>query len=785
MTHDPTFRLGDAGTARTVGGPAPGTIIGDRFRIVSLLGRGGMGEVYLAEDLRLGQKVALKFLPEHARTAHELEALYREVRIGRQIAHPNVCRLYDLIEIGAQQFLSMEHIEGEDLQSLIDRVRRLPRERALAIAKDICAGLEAIHSAGVLHRDLKPGNILIDASGHAHITDFGIASRAGETSPDDAIAGTPAYMAPEAFRSAEATRPRDLYALGVVLYELFTGTMPMESAPEVTPPGHLVPDLDPVIDRVILQCLAADPARRPPSAAAVGAALPGADPLQIALAAGETPSRQMVAEAVSFRGLPAVSLAIVVAFAIVGFAAITAMSRQTMLHRRAGLLPRAELERRAMELIRRAAPGSALAYRASWFATDSSELRAIAEKDLDVSTLQTSPIRFALRVSPEPLVPLYRLRSDRPPQVSLDDPPHDLPGMATVVLDGNGQLRLFRAGRSAIEPAGLVEAAGLASPNATGDGLPVTIESDTGRDGAVSFSVAIGEREAEEPPSEIVAEVVQLLVIALVLIAAILLSRRNLRRGRGDRVGAFRFATTEFVLWVAAWIAGTAHRSTIVGHWWTAAEAASHALFWSGLMWVAYVALEPVVRRHWPQILAGWTRLFDGRWLDGLVGRDILAGVVGGIALAMFRHLMVLLPPLFGIAEPLPLPAAMSDLSGLGSALENLFFRAHTAMFNAVGSMITFLLLRLLVRRFAVATLLWIPLIVIINFGGRTDVVSILLLVLFVVTMLLLLNRYGLLTLAIALFVNFNLRGVLPQMSAAVIAGLLLYGAIATRKASR
>src|SRR5438270_1874884 len=134
----------------------PGTILAERYRIVGLLGRGGMGEVYRADDIKLGQPVALKFLPESlARDAEAREGFVAEVRIGRQVSHPSVCRLYDLIEIDSHLCLSMEYIDGEDLATLLKRIGRLPVDKAVELARDIAAGLAAAHDKGVIHRDLK------------------------------------------------------------------------------------------------------------------------------------------------------------------------------------------------------------------------------------------------------------------------------------------------------------------------------------------------------------------------------------------------------------------------------------------------------------------------------------------------------------------------------------------------------------------------------------------------------------------------------------------------------
>ncbi len=202
----------------------PGTMLAGRYRIVGLLGRGGMGEVYRAEDLKLGQPVALKFLSKEVTDhADRLARFHQEVRLARQVSHPNVCRVHDIAETGGQHFLSMEYIDGEDLASLLRRIGRLPSDKALELARQLCAGLAAAHDRKVLHRDLKPANVLIDGRGRAHLADFGLANLTDQRRETREVAGTPGYMAPEQLEGREVTTRTDVYALGLVLYEMFTG----------------------------------------------------------------------------------------------------------------------------------------------------------------------------------------------------------------------------------------------------------------------------------------------------------------------------------------------------------------------------------------------------------------------------------------------------------------------------------------------------------------------------------------------------------------------------------
>ena len=192
----------------------PGTVLTDRYRIVGMLGKGGMGEVYRADDLELGQSVALKFLPKMlADDPRSMERFRGEVRLARQVSHPNVCRVYDIGQIDGHSFLSMEYVDGENLAQLLRRIGRFPADRATELARQLCLGLHAAHEKEVLHRDLKPANIMIDGRGKLLITDFGLAEIAGDVRAGDIRSGTPAYMSPEQLAGREVTqRERHLFA---------------------------------------------------------------------------------------------------------------------------------------------------------------------------------------------------------------------------------------------------------------------------------------------------------------------------------------------------------------------------------------------------------------------------------------------------------------------------------------------------------------------------------------------------------------------------------------------
>ncbi|RPJ86112.1 MAG: serine/threonine protein kinase, partial [Acidobacteria bacterium] len=276
---------------RLFGPLEPGTVFAGRFRVISRLGAGGMGEVYRADDLRLAQPVALKFLsPDLAANERALKLFESEVRLSREVTHPNVCRVHDIGEAEGRHFLSMEFIDGEDLASLLKRIGRLPGEKALDVARQLCEGLGAAHDRGVLHRDLKPANVMLDGRGRVRITDFGLALLAGEASQSGEISGTPHYLAPELFASRKATTRSDLYALGLVLYEIFTGKRAFEGTTfadlrnkheRTFPPrpSTLVPDLDPRIEQTIESCIKKNPEQRPASVSEILACLPVGQPV--------------------------------------------------------------------------------------------------------------------------------------------------------------------------------------------------------------------------------------------------------------------------------------------------------------------------------------------------------------------------------------------------------------------------------------------------------------------------------------------------------------------------
>ncbi|HEY8431247.1 MAG TPA: protein kinase [Sandaracinaceae bacterium] len=263
---------------------APGQVFADRYEVQALLGRGGMGAVYRVHDRKLDEVVALKLLT--LATDRAVDRFLREVRLARRVTHPNVARTHDLGEHEGVHFLTMEYVRGKPLDRVLEEQERLDPARAAHVAEQIAAGLEAAHAAGVVHRDLKPANVLIGEDGRVVLTDFGIARATRvdtRTHDTGALIGTPHYMAPEQVLGKPVDARADIYALGLILYELLTGRLPFESdnplaaavmrlheAPADPRTYASVPD---PLAELALACIAREPEARPEDAGTVREAL--------------------------------------------------------------------------------------------------------------------------------------------------------------------------------------------------------------------------------------------------------------------------------------------------------------------------------------------------------------------------------------------------------------------------------------------------------------------------------------------------------------------------------
>ncbi len=279
---------GNAPAGKTIAAAAP---VLQRFDILGELGRGGMGIVYKGRDRETGETVALKVLkPELLENPTVLERFKNEMRLARKITHKNICRIHDFHRDDQVTYISMEYVEGESLRALLDRRKSLTVEEGLAIARQLCAGLGEAHAQGVVHRDLKPQNVMVDRSGKITIMDFGIARSvdSGNTPLTVGIIGTPAYMAPEQAEGKPVDHRTDIYAAGLLMYEIFTGVAAFSGETMVSvvmkqimeaprPPRELQPSLPPNLERAILGCLEKNPDRRFASIADLQAALSGGE----------------------------------------------------------------------------------------------------------------------------------------------------------------------------------------------------------------------------------------------------------------------------------------------------------------------------------------------------------------------------------------------------------------------------------------------------------------------------------------------------------------------------
>ncbi len=267
------------------GTPVPGALFAGRYQILSALGRGGTGSVFRARDHMLGDEVALKLLVG-PRSASHLEQFIREITAARKITHENVMRVYDLGLFGDSVFLTMELVTGGTLADwLAEHKGHPPLDRAIEIAVGLCCGLEAAHKKGVIHSDIKPANALITADGRALLADFGIAQLFQDPRiKKQQVTGTPLYMSPEQFHGEPLSVSSDIYSLGVLLYELFTGETPFAGGDLLqlayrharetpVPPTAKHPELPLAIDTIVLRALAKDPKDRYSSAAEVAEAL--------------------------------------------------------------------------------------------------------------------------------------------------------------------------------------------------------------------------------------------------------------------------------------------------------------------------------------------------------------------------------------------------------------------------------------------------------------------------------------------------------------------------------
>jgi serine/threonine-protein kinase len=794
----------------------PGMILADRYRIIALLGRGGMGEVYRADDLKLSQAVALKFLPDHLTTdGAALARFHREVRIARQVSHHNVCRVYDIGEIGGRHFLSMEFVKGEELSSLLRRIGRLPSDKANEISRQLCAGLAAAHNQGVLHRDLKPANVMIDENGNVRLTDFGIAGLVEEIRNEDIRAGTPAYMSPEQLSGGELTVRSDIYSLGLVIYEIFTGkkafdapTLPQllnlrQSDTTPTNPSTLVQNLDPLVERTILRCIENDPEKRPASALEVAASLPGGDPLAAALAAGETPSPEMVAAAPK-EGLlkPAVAVSLLAGI-LLAMAAVVVLSEKTQLQRRVPLEKSPEaLQERARTILAKFGYADPPLDSTYGLGADTQYLR-YAERNppllRELSNSQPASLYFWYRQSPFYLLPNIHMAV----RASRSEPPAIYPSMATVDLDPKGRLIEFLAVPPQVDKqidkaapsaspapsfdwAMLFEAAGLNQadfspakpewvPPVNSDTrvawegklpnqsqLPIRLEAASFAGKPVFFKI-VGPWNSRplnlQPPAESLSGKIIQFVLVLGIVAffaiGILLGRKHLRDGSADRKGGARLAVYMFLALMASWVF-RAHHYGFNNELNLFQVGIQFALLPAISLWLFYLALEPYVRRWWPHRMVSWSRLLAGDFRDPLIGRDILVGAGFGTAILVVIRVWNLTPIWLG-RPAAPSADRLYTLLSVREMMGEFFYTGVTLMvFLGVTCLFGLLLLHIIFRRkeWMAIGVAWLLLTASCVIGGRFFLINLIFGAMFSALLIGVATRFGLLAVTTTLFMT-------------------------------
>ncbi|MCA9171019.1 MAG: serine/threonine protein kinase, partial [Planctomycetales bacterium] len=672
------------------------------------------------------------------------EYFHNEVRLARQISHPNICRVYDLGEVDGQHFISMEYIDGEDLKTLLHRIGRLPRSKAVQIAHELCDGLGAAHSKGVLHRDLKLSNVMIDGAGQARITDFGLAATTNKSESTIGMSGTPAYMAPEQLLQGRTSVQSDIYSLGLVLFEICSGESAHDalnlaelrqfhdSGSTCKDISNLAPDIEPGLALAIRECLQGDATQRPQNTSAVAAFLPGSDRIAAAIDAGQLPSAELLAagpsSTVSFR------MATIWA-ALACFAAVFLLSVSNYVFEinAVNLMSPDRLVERARDYLDHLGYGEANDYAFGW---------TRYHTDISTDNAEWSNMHFWFRQHTgnfyvSNILDGGRMDAWSPSWEEISVFRHQS-GVFLNPVTGN--LFLFRGQPKALFrqlgkpaeprwsewfPESMVGFQIESMPDGSWVRVPpVPYDHLLTKDGTISEhsdqEYVVTAASFQEGPSYFhvvhknelprnrphatenpLIRHVGLLLLAIG-IGMLVFCLFHWMAGRGDRIGARNAALFVSVLSLAQWAVSAHHSSDpliMVGHLMLCtANIAGRAAF----VWFAYIAFEPLVRRVWPRLLVSWSRLVRGRLRDPQVGWDLLRGISLGGVLVTIESIFVLLDakPPFRM-DPTTLLDEMTLLGGycihaVGNSISicmtaltlltiaNLLFRVR---FVAVGSL--------------------------------------------------------------------------------------------------
>ncbi|MCG8463009.1 MAG: bifunctional serine/threonine protein kinase/MFS transporter [Holophagales bacterium] len=731
---------------------AVGATVAGRYRIEGLLGRGGMGQVFLAFDQLLDQRVALKFLGSDVPLrADAVDALLHEARAARAVVAPHVCRVFDAGLDGDEPFLAMEHVDGQDLATTLRDRGCFDAATTRGLALELSQALTAIHAEGLLHRDLKPANILLDRSGRARVTDFGIAIRREAQQPRGQRAGTPGYLAPELVEGGIATVQSDLYGFGMVLLEALIG--PLSAAPTLArlsaglgsaspfAPGGVAElpflrqlEADPVLEQVIIRCLAPDPEDRPESAETIARALAADDPLEGVVILGERPSSRILALSRA-RGVLTARQATWLALLAVGTMICHLVAWPQILSMKDAGLGTApeELAARARQLIDELLPPRARVVEAWGFDQDTDPVVA------------GWPYPPGLEDGSRRVFFWYRQSSTRRNtwnaleiganggRTTRFEPPPTSWDTTLVGFDSRGRLFHFQdtpLGEKSWVPEDAVDWTPLARAAAIDlalfEQLPVQMPwpaaavrrqawrgEQAGRETWVEVG-HLGSRPTLFLPFQIASEedgdpaaygrrsmAFAYLYVGVPLLYLILLlpAWRNLRRGRGDPWGAFRLAVATLVISYASFLLQADHPADATDRAVFAILGLSGPLIKAIGSALLYLGIAPQLQRFWPRSLVSWGRALGGRIRNPAVASHGLIGVAAGTFFALLETSSRAL----GAAvedRPLPLPADLPEsLPAVRHGVATLLDAPIEGSFLALIFLATLGICRWLVRR--------------------------------------------------------------------------------------
>ena len=574
----------------------------------------------------------------------------------------------------------MEYIDGEDLRVLLRRIGRLPHDKGVEIAQQMCAGLAAAHERSVLHRDLKPANIMIDGRGQVRITDFGLAKVLGDGVQGE-IAGTPAYMAPEQLQNGETSERSDLYSLGLILAELFLGKPVNKSGSVAELVEHYHSssssvdslssvDVDPAVERVIHACLQRDPKDRPSSARQLAQALPGGDPLEAAVAAGTTPSPELVFNAPTKERIPLLVSVGLLCVVVLGIAAAVINGRRSK--RMIETSPQV-LSARCAEIVKTLGY-SELPKNTRYGAQMNFELKQ------KIKTLQIDQQEATLKSHSQPLYQFWQRWTDGVYEVeefhaafvaTAEGPIVNGDREATVIVDKSGHLiglkivgiepEVPSADNEQVDWSTVMSLAGLESSDVVETSVVakppifctelVAWEVGTGEQkrvihvgalaGQCNYFEVIGLQKSMQLRQE--PGLFGYVVGVAIPIFFMLIAWVNVRASRADWNGAMRASLLIFGLYslqevLAIRLQSPALVESLVGllHDRAWGHMAGHAFF----ICIIYLGIEPYVRRFWPRSLVGFSRALCCKWTDQIVGNELLIGVSAGALAGIIVHLV-------------------------------------------------------------------------------------------------------------------------------------------------